>query len=363
MRFQSFLKYSFAIVTGCSTFAQTAFPQTVNRGSSQPVQVIDQNQDFQKNALSSINWARTKPSEVAAYLEKEMLPLFYTDQPTSVTVNRVDSNGNAKKVTEMRYPRYASVQEIRGGHPELFKSYTDAQIIELRRFYVETSGKPLNVEKMRAGSTIFRALSDDEQVVGLFQTLGQVPYVMNSKEGKAVVLETIQFLKTQTPLKPLSWNDYLAQKAKEMVLFSGALGAIGHEREDGTAGWKGYEEHGLGCIGENLAYGQTDLTDAVVGLIVDDGIKDRGHRLNVYSKEFTDVGVAMGEHRSRYNIMCVQDFGCSADSGLSGSVERNPQIQNRPMMSPQNGAKQRAVQNMKKLQDGEGADASQADAQ
>lgn len=357
MRFQSYFKFYSAIVAATATLAlltTPSFAQTTGDGrkSAQPVKVIDQDQKFQDDALNSINWARTKPGDVAAHLEKEMLPLFYTDQPINITVNRVDSKGTVTKVTEQRYPRYASVQEIRGSNPELFKPYTDEQIVELRRFFVETSGKPLSVAKMRDGCSVFRAISNDDQLVQLFQTLGSQAYIMNTKEGKTVVLETIQFLKTQRALKPLSWNDYLAQKAKEMVLFSGAIGKTGHEREDGKQGWSGWDQFGLNCIGENLAYGSTDLNDAVVGLIVDDGVKDRGHRLNIYSVDFTDVGIAMGEHRSRFNIMCVQDFGCSAETASANAPENlSPQVQNRPMMSPQGGQKTKKIENTQNQND------------
>lgn len=45
----------------------------------------------------------------------------------------------------------------------------------------------------------------------------------------------------------------------------------------------------------------------MISLIVDAGVRDRGHRKNIFMRDFGVVGVACGSH-SRYGTMCVMDF-------------------------------------------------------
>ena len=45
----------------------------------------------------------------------------------------------------------------------------------------------------------------------------------------------------------------------------------------------------------------------VVGLLVDDGVPDRGHRFNIFDEDFTTIGVACDSH-PRFDIVCVMDM-------------------------------------------------------
>ena len=42
-------------------------------------------------------------------------------------------------------------------------------------------------------------------------------------------------------------------------------------------------------------------------LIVDDRVPSRGHRTNIFKKEFKVVGVNIGSHK-RYGSLCVMDY-------------------------------------------------------
>ena len=45
----------------------------------------------------------------------------------------------------------------------------------------------------------------------------------------------------------------------------------------------------------------------MVRLIVDEGVRGRGHRRNLFSPTFHVVGIATGAHAA-YGSMCVMDF-------------------------------------------------------
>jgi len=60
-------------------------------------------------------------------------------------------------------------------------------------------------------------------------------------------------------------------------------------------------------LGENLMFGESSAYDAIFQLIVDDGVPNRGHRLNIFSPNYQDVGIFEGPHAD-YRIMMCLDF-------------------------------------------------------
>jgi uncharacterized protein YkwD len=59
--------------------------------------------------------------------------------------------------------------------------------------------------------------------------------------------------------------------------------------------------------GENIAYGTFSARGAILSLIIDDGVADRGHRFNIY-QNFTQVGIAWGPYELQYGTITVHDF-------------------------------------------------------
>lgn len=128
-------------------------------------------------------------------------------------------------------------------------------------------------------------------------------------EGVAAVDEAIRFLSRSKPLPPLVWSEGLAEAAAELAEEQGGSGATGHTGRQNNGVRERIERHGKWerRIGENIGYGPKGPRNMVMQLIIDDGVPDRGHRINTFSRDFTTAGVACGPH-PRFGSMCVVDF-------------------------------------------------------
>src|SRR5262245_24518271 len=128
-------------------------------------------------------------------------------------------------------------------------------------------------------------------------------------EGRGAVDEAIRYLSRQKPLPLLGWSDGLAAAAAELAEEQGRTGATGHAGSQSGGIKQRIERHGSweGQIGENIGYGPDGAREMVMQLIVDDGVKGRGHRKNFFTKAYTTAGVACGPHPG-FGTMCVIDF-------------------------------------------------------
>lgn len=129
------------------------------------------------------------------------------------------------------------------------------------------------------------------------------------REGERAIQEAVRFLQRARPLPPLTACDGLARSAMAHVADSGARGTRGHRGTDGSHTWDRVERFGQwsGLVGENILYGPADARQAVVILIVDDGVSGRKHRANIFHKNFRVVGIASGPHATAGAIL-VTDF-------------------------------------------------------
>lgn len=58
--------------------------------------------------------------------------------------------------------------------------------------------------------------------------------------------------------------------------------------------WRYCREFYLAC--ENIAYGSFTGIEVVINLIIDDGVKSRGHRTNLFHDKLGEVGIAASYH-------------------------------------------------------------------
>lgn len=132
---------------------------------------------------------------------------------------------------------------------------------------------------------------------------------IRTMEGVRALNECVEELKRKPARSLLYPNQELSLAAREHQRDQQKTGKTGHIGNNGSTMKERVERYGnwLYRIGENIAYGNTSARQIVVFLLIDDGVKDRGHRATLLSPDFNLVGVACGSHPV-YETMCVLEF-------------------------------------------------------
>eukprot|EP00741_Cyanophora_paradoxa_P003592 tig00000093_g3489.t1 len=142
-------------------------------------------------------------------------------------------------------------------------------------------------------------------------------------EGKAAVEDAIEFLKSQPAVPPIEvLSPGLDAAAADHVKDLGPKGLKGHDGSDNSDPFDRMERHGdvlqrayltpfprPRAQGENIFFGDESVTpkEIVQLLIIDDGIPDRGHRLNVFEMDYNAIGIECGPHKEM-GVMCVFEY-------------------------------------------------------
>ena len=113
--------------------------------------------------------------------------------------------------------------------------------------------------------------------------------------------DLIIFLKTQKSVKALNVSPSLYVIAKAQADYMDTIKNLTHNGPNGESASKRFTKNFILC-GENCATG-TSATNVMLSLLIDYGIKDKGHRKNIFLKEFTKIAVG------NTNQYWVQDFG------------------------------------------------------
>jgi uncharacterized protein YkwD len=128
-------------------------------------------------------------------------------------------------------------------------------------------------------------------------------------EGVSAAQEALAALRSAEPAGTLQMSGALMSSARDHVRDIGPKGMLSHEGSAGStlAGRIARYAASWTLIAENISFGPDSAREVVVGLVIDDGVKDRGHRRILLDPRLRLIGVACGPH-SVYRTVCVLDF-------------------------------------------------------
>ena len=128
-------------------------------------------------------------------------------------------------------------------------------------------------------------------------------------EGVAAIDEAIRFLQSSNPLGRLEPSRGLSLGAKDHVLDLSKKGMISHRGSDGSLPTDRVSRYGAweSTMGEAILFEVSTPREMVMQLIIDDGVRDRGHRKDVFEPSFQVAGVSIVS-KSSFGSFCVIDF-------------------------------------------------------
>jgi uncharacterized protein YkwD len=140
-----------------------------------------------------------------------------------------------------------------------------------------------------------------------------------TNEGVSALEEAISFVRGLKPLPPLELRKGLILGAKDHVNDLVKTGQSGHRGSDGSMLEDRLNRYGNWSVsvGEDIVYRSRKAREDVIALIIDDGVKSRGHRKNIFKSDFHVIGLALSP-ASKTPPMCVITFaGGFADKAAS----------------------------------------------
>jgi centrin-1 len=154
---------------------------------------------------------------------------------------------------------------------------------------------------------------------------------IETEEGRSNVQSCISLLKSSARLPTLTASAALSKAASLHAGDLGQSGQLGHVGSDGSSPEQRIERFALwqGHIGENIDYGNDSAEDIVISLLVDDGVADRAHRLNILSPDHLLAGAASAPH-SEMGSVCVILFA----QALSEKPDEKPAATNKKEAKP-----------------------------
>jgi len=165
-------------------------------------------------------------------------------------------------------------------------------------------------------------LNEDEKKVILISNLARADgplfaetilkkyLILKGNKGDKYIKSLYKDLKKVHNLPMLVPRKDLYNVARDHATRSGKKGYKGHKgfKTRYTPVLERYME-----VGENIYYGLYTPEEIVLQLLIDEGVKDLGHRANLLNPKYNSIGVSIKPHKS-YEYNCVQSFGYKPES-------------------------------------------------
>ena len=130
---------------------------------------------------------------------------------------------------------------------------------------------------------------------------------IKTTEGPEAVQEAIDFLKNQNSLPTLKLSEQINKACQDHIKDIGPKGMTGHEGSDGKNISERIEKYGEwdGDIAENLDFGFKKAENIIMNLLIDDGVKERYQRSNIFYPKFKYIGIGIGPHKDYGTCVCI----------------------------------------------------------
>ena len=131
---------------------------------------------------------------------------------------------------------------------------------------------------------------------------------IETQEGPKAYKEAIEFLKNQKPINEIEFDEEASKVAEEYAkkLSNSGEDEQGEDETHIEERVEKYLDYDF-AISECIDFGGSTGIEVIVNLLVDDGVKLRTHRENLFSNKFQYYGVAVASH-PEYDYCTVIDF-------------------------------------------------------
>ena len=175
-------------------------------------------------------------------------------------------------------------------------------------------------------ATDIEYLNEEEKKVILFINMARHDGPLFAKTFLTAYMQENQLEKnnyTKSLHRDLKKTNKLVALIPEQDLTAVAQGHALKSGEKGTTGHSGFKKrfeslmgNPYSHVGENCSYGYEQAIDIVISLLIDEGVKELGHRHNILAPDFNSIGIAIRSHKT-YRTNCVMDFGSRDRSALN----------------------------------------------
>lgn len=133
-----------------------------------------------------------------------------------------------------------------------------------------------------------------------------------TNEGTVAVDDAISDLKNRSKIAPFELSNGLIKVARQQMSDLQENVALKHFGKDGSDLEMRLMKIGFAgnAVSENITYRAETAREVVLNMIIDDGVKSRSHRKNVFNSNFKLFGIACGT-ASNQKIACVAEFADS----------------------------------------------------
>jgi len=136
--------------------------------------------------------------------------------------------------------------------------------------------------------------------------------ILETNEGKTAFDDCIKHLEQVKPAPLLYPSRGMSKACSLLVYEQSTTGETGHRGSGNSTPVDRVENFGTfeGEYAENIHYGDCEPVFIVISLLIDDGVRSRGHRETILDPNFNQTGVAIGKHKI-YSQMCTNTFATS----------------------------------------------------